>query len=761
MEKKLACYICTGCGLGDALNIEALRKVAAKEYKVPVCQTHPQLCAPEGVEIIKKDIQDQGVNTIVVAACSGRVMYDVFNFPGSILDRVNLREQVVWCLAPNEELKDPKEDIQMAAEDYLRMGLTKVKKMELPEGYFPDQEQSKDILVVGGGVTGLTAALEVAKAGYKCHLVEKEKELGGFQRKVRRQVTFPYKGLVDNDLPALVKAVKENGNITVHPGVSVARTDGGPTIFTVYLNDGPLPEPEKPAAEGEPATEAKAATCFKVGAIIEAPGFKPYEPGKLPERFGYGISEKVVTNFQFEEENLGAEKHDNVAFIQCAGSRDPEHLPYCSTVCCLASLKQAVQVKETNPEANVFVVYRELRTPGQAEDFYRAAQEKGVTFVRCQEPKVRKTWAGPLVVEGVDELLSEEIEIPGLDLVVLATGMVPATGFGPDVKKKEAETQKVEEKKPSDALPVPVDVIYGSKVLNLAYRQGPELPDLKYGFPDSHFVCFPFESRRTGVYPAGCTRRPMGLAAAYEDAAGAAMKAIQAVEMISKGMAVHPRAGDLSYPMINLQRCTQCRRCTDECPFGALNEDEKSNPLAVPTRCRRCGVCMGACPERIISFQNYSVDMIGSMIKDIEMPEEDEEKPRVLLLACENDSYPALDMCGQRGFKYSPYVRIVPLRCLGSINLVWIADALSKGYDGVLLFGCKHGDDYQCHFIRGSELANIRMSKISETLTRLALEPERIRVEEIAITDWERIPGIITEFMETIEEVGPNPFKSL
>ncbi|MEW6267013.1 MAG: hydrogenase iron-sulfur subunit, partial [Thermodesulfobacteriota bacterium] len=212
---------------------------------------------------------------------------------------------------------------------------------------------------------------------------------------------------------------------------------------------------------------------------------------------------------------------------------------------------------------------------------------------------------------------------------------------------------------------------------------------------------------------------------------------------------------------INLSRCTQCRRCTDECPFGALNEDEKSNPLPQPTRCRRCGVCMGACPERVISFKNYSVDMIGSMIKEVEVPESDEEKPRVLILACENDAYPALDMVGLKKMAYSPFVRVVPLRCLGSLNLVWIADALSKGYDGVMLFGCRHGDDYQCHFIRGSELANIRMSKITETLTRLQLETERIRVEEISITDWERIPQIIGDFMATMDKVGPNPFKDL
>jgi quinone-modifying oxidoreductase subunit QmoB len=296
-------------------------------------------------------------------------------------------------------------------------------------------------------------------------------------------------------------------------------------------------------------------------------------------------------------------------------------------------------------------------------------------------------------------------------------------------------------------------------VLNLQYRQGPNLPTLKYAYPDSHFICFPYETRRTGIYAAGTVRRPMRVTQAVEDATGAALKAIQAARAAAEGVAVHPRSGDMSFPEFAMQRCTQCKRCTEECPFGAINEDEKANPLPNPTRCRRCGVCMGACPERIISFKNYSVDMIGSMIKSIEVPEEDEEKPRVVVLACENDALPAIDMAARKGHKWSPYVRFIPVRCLGSINLVWIADALSSGIDGVMLFGCRHGDDYQCHFIKGSELANVRMSKISETLDRLVLESDRVRVEEISFNEVDRIPEIISEFMETIEEVGPNPYK--
>ena len=168
---------------------------------------------------------------------------------------------------------------------------------------------------------------------------------------------------------------------------------------------------------------------------------------------------------------------------------------------------------------------------------------------------------------------------------------------------------------------------------------------------------------------------------------------------------------------------------------------------------------MGACPERIISFKNYSVGMVGDILKSVEVPEEDEEKPRVIVFVCENDAYPAVDMAGLKHMSWSPYVRFIPVRCLGSIALVWVADSLARGIDGLLFMGCRHGDDYQCHFVKGSELADTRLSKVAETLDRLALESERVQYVEVGITDYEKVPEIINGFMETIEEVGPNPYK--
>jgi quinone-modifying oxidoreductase subunit QmoB len=168
---------------------------------------------------------------------------------------------------------------------------------------------------------------------------------------------------------------------------------------------------------------------------------------------------------------------------------------------------------------------------------------------------------------------------------------------------------------------------------------------------------------------------------------------------------------------------------------------------------------MGACPVRVISFENYSVDSVGAQIKAVEIPDETESKPRILVLACENDAYPALDIAGMQRLTYSAFVRVVPVRCLGSVNAVWVTDALNSGYDGIMLMGCKHGDDYQCHFVKGSELAIERMSKIDDTLKQMALETERVATYEVAITDNLRLPKLIDEYTKTIERIGLSPMK--
>jgi quinone-modifying oxidoreductase subunit QmoB len=137
----------------------------------------------------------------------------------------------------------------------------------------------------------------------------------------------------------------------------------------------------------------------------------------------------------------------------------------------------------------------------------------------------------------------------------------------------------------------------------------------------------------------------------------------------------------------------------------------------------------------------------------------DHSAPRIIALACENDAYPAFDMAGINRLSFDAAVRVIPLRCLGSLNVAVVADAMSSGIDGIMLMGCKSGDDYQCHFIQGSELASKRMKNVRETLNRLTIEPERVASIEIEITEYDRVPSLVGEFVARVRELGPNPYK--
>ena len=708
MEDVLGVYICSGCGIGEALDLEAPTKVATNEYKVRVCKTHECLCGEEGVQMIKDDVESEGLNSIVIAACSPRVMTNVFNFGDTMVERTNFREHLAWCHEPKNE------DTNMIAEDMIRMGIVKLQKSKVIEPLITETF-SKTVMVIGGGISGMQSALSASAAGYDVVLVEKEEKLGGYLNRIFKDFDYnpPYNQIVDPNVEGWTAKIEAGEKITVHLGTEVESVKGQPGDFNVTLKNG---------------------VNFVAGSIVLAVGAREYDPAKL-DHLGFGKSEKIITRAQFEQvakdgnfaKGTGGEPA-KYAFIQCAGSRDSEHLPYCSATCCIESLKQAKYIREKDPEAQIFIFYKDMRTIGQYENFYWTALDEDNLFMTRGTVKSIEASGEQVAITVDDELIGEDVSTV-VDMVILANGMVPNT--------------------------------FENEVLHLDYRLGPELPEAKYGFPDSEFICFPYETRRTGIYAAGAVRQPMDPSMTLDDANGAALKAIQAMELYSKGAVVHPRALDLTWPEFELSRCTQCKRCTEECPFGALDEDEKGTPLTNPNRCRRCGICMGACPERIVNFQNYSVDMVASMIKACEVPEEDDEKPRVLALICENDAYPTLDLVGLNKIKYSPYVRFIPVRCLGSVNVVWISSALDAGFDAVLLIGCKHGDDYQCHFIKGSELANTRMENVQEKLETMMLESERVQIHEISLTEYDKLPQIIEDMMETVEEVGPNPFKDM
>ena len=746
-------YLCKGCGIGEAVAIDELEKVATEESPTELCRQHDCLCSAEGVDTIKKDIADGAIDQAVIVACSHRVMTDRFTFEGADVVRANVREQVVWTHPPGDE------NTQRMAADNLRMAIAQAANTVAPE---PSTEgaASTRILVVGGGISGLTAAREASSLGHEVVLVERAASLGGWSVKWSRRMPHrpPYRDPQPNDIGDLIAAVTGDPRITVMTEAAVTRTEGMPGRFEVDVHH-----------RGGDKRE-------RVGAIVVATGWRPYDPNKLGH-LGYGASPDVVTNVELEEmlgngpltRKSGGGPAKVVAFIQCAGSRDPNHLPYCSSICCATSIKQALQILESDPAASIYIIYEEMRTPGTAEEFYRRAQEAGVIFMKGKVTSV----AEDLTVLVDDEFLGEEIPMAGLDLVVLATGMVPnatdteagAEERGEDLLKSDIDpvapiavagyAGETPEPWPRAAESLPP----GGSVLNLQYRQGPHLPVLADGFMDSHFICFPYETRRTGIYTCGPVRTPMAMAEAAEDAAGAVLKAAQAIRNATDGAADHPRVGDLSIPRFGLDQCTQCGRCSMECPFGAIEIGPDRYPAVAETRCRRCGVCMGACPVRTINFDNYSVHMVTEMIRAV--PADSGDEPRILILACENDAYPALDMAGINRRRFSPFVRIIPVRCLGSVNVSWVTEALSAGYDGVMLMGCKSTDDYQCHFVKGSGIAEERLTKMKDTLDMMKLDEGRIAAEEISIADSARVPDVIDDFVARIGGLEPNPFKGV
>ncbi len=749
MAEKLGVYICEGCEIGKSLNVDGLIDVAKKGKLAGICpvvKKNAILCSPEGKAEIEADIAAEGLDGVVLCACSPRVKWDIFQFPGVQVERVNLREQCVWSFQD-----DPKVPglLEHMAKDYVKMGIMKLSKSRVPAPEAPETNQT--IMVLGGGFTGLNAALEAARMGREVVLVEKAAQLGGKAATMHKTfpMTHPYLKAEDTGIAALIAEVTGNAKIKVLLNASLVSLEGAPGLYTATVNAG-----------GEQQ--------MPIGAVVLATGWVPGDTSYLAP-MGYGSYKNVITAAEFEamaKAGKIARPSDGkapatVAFLTdvslcdakseepCEGEEAPaapaegeeapaypskesaKHLAYSSELTSLVALKHAGYVREFNSEAVAFVLYDHMMVPGINERYYKAAQDDaGIMLSKATITGLAQDSDGGIIVKAKDTLLGADVEIKA-DLVVLPTAIVPTTAH--------------------------------EATMNLVYRQGPGFPDLELfdGFVDSNYICFPYETRRTGVYAAGCVRQPMTLATAKEDAAGAVLKAIQCISSANRGVAVHPRSGDLSFPVFNFQRCTQCKRCTEECPFGALDDDEKGTPKPNPTRCRRCGTCMGACPERVISFDNYNIDQIGSALKEVYVPDDMVAGgPRVIVLACENDAYPALDMAAFRGKTWSPYVRFVPVRCLGSVNAIWIADAVSKGIDGVIMLGCKYGPDYQCHFVKGSEICSRRKVNIAESLGRLGVEAERVEQFEVSIDEYDKVPGMIERFMsEVITKFGPNPFK--
>ncbi len=413
MSQKTGVYIDTGYGIGEALDIEALSKVATKEFKAAVCRADSYWTDPEKLAIIRNDIANEQLTSVLIAGPSPRVYQKEFTFDGVITERVNLREHVVWCHPANDE------DTQMLAEDYMRMFMTKIGKYEDRPAFLEAQE--KGILVIGGGFTGLTAALEAAKAGYKVYLVEKENQLGGWATKYSKVFTGkpPYDQLVDSPVKEKIDAVQSNQDIKVFLGQRVFSIAGAPGMFEVIIRpDGPWNENlvktqnewlaakrakegtgEEPEAAKTSEEEVAQAEVFvdevdfahekvTVGAVVLAAGWRPEKPTAM-EHLGYGKYPDVITSVQLEELAIGGQIKrpsdgkvvESIAFLECIGDDIVHPWLYSSAVGCLVALKQAHYLRKSNPDGRAYIFYDNMRAPGQYEKFYRTLQDDPGVFM--------------------------------------------------------------------------------------------------------------------------------------------------------------------------------------------------------------------------------------------------------------------------------------------------------------------------------------------------------------------------------------------
>lgn len=508
----------------------------------------------------------------------------------------------------------------------------------------------------------------------------------------------------------------------IHPSQPMAF----PTAFAIDREHCPLDcrECENACPNGAIVLDqAETEEEIRVGAVLVATGWDPYPLSKV-EEYGYGRHPNVVSNLEMERIlSLGDQAKDKppgfsletlkeVGFIQCAGSRDERHLPYCSSVCCSATLKQILHFKEKVPDANCHVFYMHIRSPGFEEELYRRAREMyNAVFIKDRPARVERDEAtGKLQVTVLDPALDKKLRMD-LDLLVLAGGMCPSTG--------------------SQDL---------SEMLNL--------PKNDYSFFESHLQCFPEESQRTGIFVGGCAREPMNVAQSIESSHRAAMKALS---FLQGNVVIEP-----TYPLLDKTKCDQCKRCMEDCPFSSFVFDEKEFPFPVLEKCRQCGNCMGVCPLGAISIPNNTIKQTAAQIQILENSFMGQKEPLVLAFLCENDAYKAARSAVDQGLAVPPNVVFLKVSCAGNVNNALLADALSIGVDGVFIGGCKDG---HCHYVWGNQLVEKRSDDLSAKLKQMMIEPERVRFENIEIRDSQRYVDLLNGYIEELKKMGPNPFK--
>jgi heterodisulfide reductase subunit A-like polyferredoxin len=548
-EPRIGVFVCNcGINIGGVADVPAVAEYAKSLPNVVYVEENLFTCSQDTQDKMKEIIDENNLNRVVVASCSPRTHEPLFQetirdagLNKYLFEMANIRDQNTWV-----HMDDPAKATEKA-KDLVRMAVAKAALVEPLQQVMLEVTQS--VLVVGGGVAGLEAALGVAEQGYEAYLVEKSPELGGVARRLRST----WKGEeVSAYVKDLVQRVESHPKIKVFLETEVQNATGIIGNFTTTVA----------------STNGKgSSSILEHGATILATGGKEFQP----EDYLYGEHPGVMTHLDLDEALLTddprVKEANSAVFIQCVGSRVPER-PYCSKICCTHSLESALTLKKMKPEMDIFILYRDLRSYGFREDLYREAREKGVIFIRYTletKPQATMDDGGTLVLETLDHILGRTVRLSP-DLLVLATAILPN-----------------ENKGLFELFKVPIN---------------------DEGFLiEAHMKLRPVDFASEGIFMAGLAHypKPIDESITQSKAAVARAMTILSKEGIFVGGVV---------ATVNPDRCAACLTCVRTCPYDAPRIGVEGYAIIDPAECRGCGACVAECPGKAISLQHFTDEQI-------------------------------------------------------------------------------------------------------------------------------------------------------
>ncbi len=569
-EQRIGVYVCQcGTNIAKVVNCEEVVRALSEQPGVVVAKTYKYMCSNPGQEMIIADIQEHGLDRIVVAACSPRMHEPTFRkaiqtagLNPYFVEMANIREQCSWVHDDPQVATDKARALTFGA-------LHRVAKHEPLERM--SVEMCPDVLVIGGGVCGMTAALELADGGNHVYLVEREGTLGGNVARV--DLTAPYLDSARDLITALVTRVEEHKRIDVLVHSQVSSLEGFVGNFTATVE----------TIWGDGASVSQ----FRVGNVVVATGYKEFDASRVVH-YGYGKLPNVITSFEFEKmlragriQTKEGKIPQYVAIIHCVGSRSKEFHTYCSRVCCMTALKYAHEVKSAIPNCYVSDVYIDMHAFGKGhEDFYKRGSEAKTLFLmyaKNDHPVIRKAGPGDdceMLIEVNEKLSGEQIEIPA-DLVILMVGM--------------------EAREDSDAV---------ARLVNISR-------DKDGWFIESHPKLDPVATTTDGIYIAGVCAAPKDIPDTVAQARAAAGRIL--AKTIRGSIEI-----DAVFAEIDEDKCSGCRVCNALCPYSAITYDaSKKKSTVISAVCKACGACVAACPSGAIKARHFTDSQIFAQIEGV------------------------------------------------------------------------------------------------------------------------------------------------